>query len=81
MGWKFSSKLWANCRGLKTASGLGVVVDKNWVSTTGGIEGVLVIEGVSVIVGVSEIVGVRVIVGVSVIVDVRVGVGEGGKNR
>lgn len=80
-GWKLSSRSLEKTTGLKTASGLGVMVDSNWVSSAMGIEGVLVIDGVSVMVGVREMVGVRVMVGVWVMVGVEVTVGEGGKNR
>lgn len=80
MGWKFLSSRVAKTNGLKTAEGLGVMVDSNFDSTSSGIDGVLVMAGVSVMVGVRVTVGVRVMVGVSVMVGVDVTVGEGGKN-
>jgi hypothetical protein len=74
-----------NCKGLNTASGLGVTSPLKRASIAGGIFGVVVSVGVSVTEGVSVMVGVSVIVGDNVmdgtgeIVGVRDGVGEGGK--
>jgi len=76
-----------NCKGLKTAPGLGVTSLINKASITGGMNGVGVIVGVSVTDGVSVMVGDNVIVGESVMVgdNVIVGesvmVGDGGKYR
>ena len=74
-----------NCKGLKTASGFGVISLLNSASIAGGtygvdvIVGVSVTEGVSVMVGVKVIVGDNVMVGIVVMVGVRDWVGEGGK--
>ena len=76
-----------NCKGLKTASGLGVTTPLNRASMAGGIYGVdvtvgvSVMDGVFVIVGVNVMVGDKVMVGMSVMVGVSEGVGEGGKYR
>ena len=76
---------WANCSGLKIASGLGVTTLANEASIAGGMNGVDVDVGVSemagvfVIEGVSVMEGVREIVGVLVMVGVRLGVVDGGK--
>ena len=85
MGRKSLSRARANCNGLNTASGLGVVVLVKSSSMTKGICGVGVMvgvsetEGVGVMVGVSVMVGVRLMVGVNVIVEVNGGVMVGGK--
>lgn len=74
-----------NCKGLKTASGLGVTRLLKSASMAGGMNGVGVIvgvsvtDGVSVIVGVNVMVGDNVMVGIRVIVGVKEGVSEGGK--
>lgn len=76
---------WANCSGLKIASGLGVTTLAKEASMAGGMKGVEVGVGVSVtagvfvMLGVRVMVGVRVIVGVRVMVGVRLGVADGGK--
>jgi len=85
-GKKFSSNSFANCKGLNTDAGLGVVVLLKRSSIAKGTCGVGVMVGVSetdgvgVMVGVRVIVGVRLMVGVSVMVDVGVEVIVGGKN-
>ena len=76
-----------NCKALKIAPGLGVIVLTNVASTTRGMcgvgvtVGVSVSDGVNVIVGEGEIVGVSVMVGTSVEVAVGVSVAVGGYTR